>query len=132
MSKTIEIKYVKKGESISRTHTLAGEKVKTVATVAHPTGTIKVAWSFDFSEVTIDELRLLATKRLVVKMQAACKKVATGALDSWVDKTFNIREMIDTKPERSTKSNEAKFADAAKQLTGEQIRELLEQAGHTI
>lgn len=68
----------------------------------------KQTYVFDFEGVTEEELIELATKQLVIDVQAKARKAKTDKeFAQWDHKETSVREMLDATPQRKTKEEKA-------------------------
>lgn len=94
---------VKQGEK-GRRETIVKDDV---ATVHHVTQNgygdnaqhYQLTWHFNFKDVTREELEELAAKHLTINVspgRAAFKKEEKPSEDEWDDRTYNVREWLDS------------------------------------
>lgn len=127
------VKYVLDGETVNRktTVSLEGNTVTKHHVTEHKTGKVECDWTFDFSNVTQEELLELASRDLVIKMRPKFKAIKSSDIPEWKEKTFNVREFLDGAG-RSTLSDSEKFARLAGKLSKDEVAQLLKEAGHNI
>ena len=75
---------------------------------------IQLTWHFDFANVTREELMSIASRSLVISMRGPFKTLDAPTPEDWNDKTFNVREFIDTE----RRQPRDKVADARKAIAG--------------
>lgn len=120
------MKVIKKGESRETVTKVEGEIVSIQhVTLNKPTKQhIQLAWTFDFTGVSIDKLKVLAAKGLVIGARPAFKteKDATK-LEAWDKKQFIVADMLKKSREKVSKLEQAK--KALNSYTAEEKAELL-------
>lgn len=106
-----------------------------IATVKHATVHPKLApattkrriqftWHFDFTDVTRAELMEIASRSLVITMRAPFKTLDEPRPEDWNDKTFNVREWLDTE-RRQPADKVANAKKAFDKLSDEQKQAIL-------
>lgn len=128
------MRIVEKGTAISRYTKIDGEKVhKHHVTMNKSTSTeYELDWTFDFTDVTHDELLLIASRDLVIKSRPVFKLLPASELSGWDEKVFSVREMLDTEtrstltPEQKVMKNITKLDDAAKQRMIDELQKSLD------
>ena len=83
----------------------------------------KMQWTFDFKDVTHEELLEVASRELVIGARPKFKKCPINEVKSWEQKTFSVRKILDA--ERTSLSPEEKAVRALQGLTPEQLAEVL-------
>lgn len=130
--KVITMKTVLQGEK-GRRETIVGKESVTVHHVTQngfgdDAVNYQLCWLFDFSEVTREELMELAAKHLTINVspgRAAFKKTKNPKADDWDNRTYLVREWLDSeRKQRVSKTEKAKRL--LSQMTEEEKQELLD------
>lgn len=119
-----------KGETYNRTRTVNPDTnvvVNKQVTKHDKEGNLYLTWSFDFTDITREQLMDIATRALVIDARPAFKKCDIADIDSWDNKMFIVKDMI-TKT-RSKKSDADKIKDLLKGKTPEEIAAILASIG---
>ena len=80
-------------------------------------------WTFDFTDVTRNELEIMAARKLVIDYRIPFKTVSEQAIEGLQNQTFMVDEILNAKPQRLSPVQKAKKALAG--MTKEQVEELL-------
>lgn len=133
--KTIEEMQVLKGESVSRntsvdieSQTVTMFNVSKNDTTGHG---YKVNWMFDFSDCSDDEILLLAARSTLIAYRKNFRKVPIANIHNFAEKTINVKEEV-LNVERKGKTDEEKMKTLVSNMTPQQIRAALEDAGMEI
>ena len=116
---------LKKGESESRAVSVNGEVVKLHHVTKTTKGNMVCEWSFDFKDVSREELIKLASRSLVIDQRPPAK--VSKKPEEWASKEWRVRDLIDNKKRKS--ANPVEKAAKALGLSPEQIEELLKKEG---
>lgn len=119
---------VKQGETISRvTEIDPSDKnvVKNFNVTKHQIGDFAITWFFDFTDVSREQLMLLATRSLVIDARPTFKKCPSDEIDNWDGKTFKVQSMLNKS--RAKKSTADKVKNLLKDMTPEQIAAILSE-----
>ena len=107
-----------KGETVEVTFTVKenGEK---------DTARYNLVWSFDFANVTADEVRKLATRSLRIDGQSTWRKARNKMdADIWQDKKWSVRAMLDQTKQKADPTQ--KVLNAAAKMTKAERRVLID------
>ena len=85
-------------------------------------------WIFDFTDVSREELEIMAARKLVIDYRVPFKGASPTALDGLENQTFMVREILSATPQRLDPMTKAKKALIA--LSPEDIAELLAERQH--
>ena len=80
-------------------------------------------WIFDYSDVTREELEIIASRGLVIKYRNPFKNAPASELDGLDNQTFLVRNILDKTPQRLDPIQKARKAVSG--LTKAQVEELL-------
>ena len=80
-------------------------------------------WIFDFTNVSREELEIMAARKLVIDYRVPFKGASPKALDGLENQTFDVRRILSSTPQRLNPVQKAKKALAG--MTKEQVVELL-------
>lgn len=119
------IKTLTKTDNAVRETTVAGETVRTIRTVKpdkDATDRYVTDWTFDFQNVTHDELMTLAVRATVIDTQRVWRAAKDRMSDAWGVRTISVREMLDAErkaggaadPATRAKNAIGKMSDAEK------------------
>jgi hypothetical protein len=89
---------------------------------------IQLTWHFDFADVSREELMEIASRSLVITMRAPFKTLDAPTPEDWNDKTFDVREWLDTE-RRKPADKVANAKKAFEGLTEDQKTDLLSKLG---
>ena len=93
-------------------------------TLNKPTGMHwQCRWVFDFTDVSREELEIMAARKLVIDYRVPFKGASESALDGLDNQTFMVRQILSSTPQRLSPVQKAKKALAG--MTKEQGVELL-------
>lgn len=120
---------VKQGEKSVKSTEIAGDVVtKQHVTLNHNTkADYQLTWRFNFEDVTREELLLVASRALVIALRPEFKQAATADLESWDNRTFLVREYLDS--ERAKVDDSEKARRLLSKLSPEQRASILAQLG---
>lgn len=121
------MKIVKQGEKAARSVTVNGDMVERVhVTLNKPTkAEYQLTWSFNFEDVTREELLIIASRALVIAYRPDFKTTKANDLQAWDNRTFNVREYLDS--ERAKVDDLEKVRRLMAKLTPEQKKAILTQ-----
>jgi len=111
------MKQVLKGTTVTRDETIDGRVVtKDVSTLnAASDANYLDTWTFDYTNVSEDELLVLATRSLVIEAQGKFRRAKSDKLSKFDRLSVNVREYLDNKRKKSTpEQRKAKAIDAVK------------------
>ena len=119
------MKIVKQGEKAARAVKIEGDTVtRTHVTLNKPTkADYELTWAFDFSDVSRDELMTIASRAIVIALRPEFKEAPASELGAWDNRTFSVREYLDS--ERSKVDDSEKARRLLAKLTPEQREALL-------
>ncbi len=80
---------------------------------------------FDFSEVTVDQLRMIATRTLVIDEQGTYRKAPVGKRKALLSLKISVAEMLKKKPAADPKEKAKKAAMST--MTYEEIMAMAEE-----
>ena len=114
------MKIVKQGEKAERAVLVHGDLVRRVhVTLNKPTqAEYQLDWSFDFSDVSREELMTIASRAILIAMRPEFKGAKASELPAWEVKTFSVRDYLDS--ERAKVDDVEKARRMIGKLTPEQ------------
>lgn len=121
------MKIIKQGEKADRSVKVSGDVVtrKHVTLNKATSAEYQLEWSFDFAEVTKEELMTLASRSIVIALRPEFKIALSAELPSWEAKTFSVREYLDS--ERATIPASDKVKRLLDKMSVEQRQAILSQ-----
>lgn len=121
---------VKRGETVVRrtkidTEAGQAEVIRTVKPNAQTDTKTRVHWTFDFADVTEEEVMELAVRTLVIDAQRAWRNMSAADRSKNAERTIRVREMLDAAKTRGTGDPVKRAASLASKMTDEEREELL-------
>lgn len=119
---------VKKDESVSRQTVVSGETVRMFNVSKNDkTGhNYKVNWTFDFSDVSHDELLKMAAQSAVIAYRKNFRGVAEDVIPNFAERTIDVKKDILTHTKRG-KSDLEKAKDILDKLSDAEKAAILDQ-----
>ncbi len=113
------IKTITADEKHTRSTEVAGDVV-TVVRTAKPNENSPVRfivnWEFNFADVTANELRELSARALVIDVQRAFRAATDAQLETYGNRKFTVREMIDAAKTRKSADPATRARNAVSKL----------------
>lgn len=96
-----EILAIAKGEQATITRTVKGDKVTCTHSVKASNddpNRYNLRWTFNFANVSQEEILTLASKAVLIDKQGSWRKADDRMnAEKWQDATFNVRDMLDNR-----------------------------------